>query len=1078
MAFLKRWGGTGGPPSAAGSSASGPQQAGQHGQAVLPREWHAEAEGERYFGLENFGNTCYANSVLQSLYFSKPFRQLVESYHPYGTAPSPPSASQTAFPSPSPPPQPNSPLPSSTSNAALSSLSAASRAAKAVGNALATPYAPIPVTAGNRSPPGRVAAGTGGGRGAIFNPHRRQASVSTTSADPSNPVAGSHEGGFAGGASLSQQTTNSSFTGVGAPVVGQNGILLREPTADSTLLTTLRDLFSAISHQPKSLGTLAPQAFINQLKRDNEFFRSTLHQDAHEFLNYLVNVIAEILEKEEKKRAAEEGRAPSIVGTGFGAHAQTWVHQLFEGTLTNETRCLSCETVTSRDESFLDLSIDIEQHTSVTACLRQFSASEMLCQRNKFSCDKCCGLQEAEKRMKIKKLPNLLALHLKRFKYEESLQRHVKLTYRVVFPFELRLFNTADDVANPDRLYELWAIVVHIGVGPTHGHYITIVKSGKRWIVFDDNNVYPIEQNDIARYFGDTPGHGSGYVLFYQAVDLDYGTFDIPIPQTSSTASATQPRDRTQTSSTTATAPLSSSWTEEDIAPDQSLPPAAISSPAGTTPPPNHEPSPASSAPPSVPAVALVNPTDGPDCGTSTPISLPGAAPPIPRSPSAATSLALSFDTNAPQQRKSSAVSLSGSSTGAPEKENGGSGGWSSLRGRFTRSKSQASTTPRDGRRASIVGTPSGAVDPLPPIDSSELSADEKAGAAEPLTRPSIPAAFTGASPSPDMSSSVELPRTGLNGSHPPPPPSDDDSASMSTTSTPLHPHDSSFASHYSPTQSQRRASLSSTNALDNPSMSSSLSSSGFLPPRHPQPTAPPVPSTVPSSATLAGSANNGTGSKALAGARSFLSRTRSTRPASSHAAFSSLSMSNGSGSGTATPANGYTHGSASTDGSSVGLGLSAGPAAAGLTAPAETEKGSVSNNRLPSSGPSVGVGKRPSTASPIVSSPSASFPVHPTRIDETSATSVSALANGLPTPAPSIAPPAPAEPTPAAPAPVLSKKIMEKRAKEGKKRAEQEAKERAKKEKEREKEAAKAAKELEKQREKEAKVRRKLSLR
>ena len=54
--------------------------------------------------------------------------------------------------------------------------------------------------------------------------------------------------------------------------------------------------------------------------------------------------------------------------------------------------------VTSRDEAFLDLSIDIEQNSSVTACLRQFSASEMLCQRNKFSCDKCCGLQEAEKR--------------------------------------------------------------------------------------------------------------------------------------------------------------------------------------------------------------------------------------------------------------------------------------------------------------------------------------------------------------------------------------------------------------------------------------------------------------------------------------------------------------------------------------------------------------------------------------------------------------------------------------------------------------------------------------------------------
>jgi ubiquitin C-terminal hydrolase len=66
-------------------------------------------------------------------------------------------------------------------------------------------------------------------------------------------------------------------------------------------------------------------------------------------------------------------------------------------------------------------------------------------------------------RMKIKKLPNVLALHLKRFKYQEDVQRYIKLSYRVAFPFELRLFNTVDDAQDPDRLYELFAIIVHVG---------------------------------------------------------------------------------------------------------------------------------------------------------------------------------------------------------------------------------------------------------------------------------------------------------------------------------------------------------------------------------------------------------------------------------------------------------------------------------------------------------------------------------------------------------------------------------------------------------------------------------------
>lgn len=49
---------------------------------------------------------------------------------------------------------------------------------------------------------------------------------------------------------------------------------------------------------------------------------------------------------------------------------------------------------------------------------------------------------------------------------------------------------------------------------------MAVVRDRGRWLLYDDENVEPVDEADIPRYFGDYPA-GAGYVLFYQAVDLD-----------------------------------------------------------------------------------------------------------------------------------------------------------------------------------------------------------------------------------------------------------------------------------------------------------------------------------------------------------------------------------------------------------------------------------------------------------------------------------------------------------------------------------------------------------------------------
>lgn len=309
---------------------------------------------------------------------------------------------------------------------------------------------------------------------------------------------------------------------------------------EESTFTALKDIFMALIASPSRTGVLSPQRFLEIFKRDNEMFRTSMHQDAHEFYGLVLNAVISNVEanaqrmKELAPPPAEDGLVHSMnaavttavnaLGLSNGARSPGtgWVHDIFEGVLTSETKCLTCETASQRDETFLDLSIDLDEHSSVTSCLRKFSAEEMLCERNKFHCDNCGGLQEAEKRMKIKKLPKILALHLKRFKYTEDMTRLQKLFHRVVYPYYLRMFNTTDDAEDPDRLYELYAVVVHIGGNAYHGHYVSVIKTQDRgWLLFDDEMVEPVDKHYVRNFFGDKPGQACAYVLFYQETTVE-----------------------------------------------------------------------------------------------------------------------------------------------------------------------------------------------------------------------------------------------------------------------------------------------------------------------------------------------------------------------------------------------------------------------------------------------------------------------------------------------------------------------------------------------------------------------------
>ncbi|KAJ4421247.1 hypothetical protein N0V82_003879 [Gnomoniopsis sp. IMI 355080] len=436
---------------------------------------------DKFFGLENFGNTCYCNSIVQALYYCETFRNNVVNYPPLSPTDTPNEDRRKVHVTIRPPMN-GTANPSATKQKPLTTSQAMKQRQQ--------------LNAGQLSP------GQQRPEDKPDSPEykKKQAMIK-------GPV-------------LELGVENSGLYGM-----------------DECTFTGLKDIFTALIESRTRTGVLSPQRFLEIFKRDNEMFRNQNHQDAHEFYGLVLNDV--ISNVETSARRLQELEAPRLTNglsqsmdnalgasaalmkaqqaTGAISPGTGWVHDIFEGVLTSETKCLACETASQRDETFLDLSIDLEEHSSVTSCLRKFSDEEMLCERNKFHCDQCGGLQEAEKRMKIKKLPKVMALHLKRFKYTEDFTRLQKLFHRVVYPYHLRMFNTTDDADDPDRLYELYAVVVHIGGNAYHGHYVSVIKTPDRgWLLFDDEMVEPVDKHFVRNFFGDKPGMACAYVLFYQ----------------------------------------------------------------------------------------------------------------------------------------------------------------------------------------------------------------------------------------------------------------------------------------------------------------------------------------------------------------------------------------------------------------------------------------------------------------------------------------------------------------------------------------------------------------------------------
>uniref|UniRef100_A0A672M1K0 Ubiquitin carboxyl-terminal hydrolase n=1 Tax=Sinocyclocheilus grahami TaxID=75366 RepID=A0A672M1K0_SINGR len=142
-------------------------------------------------------------------------------------------------------------------------------------------------------------------------------------------------------------------------------------------------------------------------------------------------------------------------------------------------------------------------------CLAAFFAADELKGDNMYSCERCKKLRNGVKYCKVLRLPEILCIHLKRFRHE--VMYSFKINSHVSFPLEGLALKPFLAKESPSQIttYDLLSVICHHGTAGS-GHYIAYCQNviNGQWYEFDDQYVTEVHETVVQ--------NAEAYVLFYR----------------------------------------------------------------------------------------------------------------------------------------------------------------------------------------------------------------------------------------------------------------------------------------------------------------------------------------------------------------------------------------------------------------------------------------------------------------------------------------------------------------------------------------------------------------------------------
>ncbi|XP_058085773.1 ubiquitin carboxyl-terminal hydrolase 21-like isoform X3 [Magnolia sinica] len=190
--------------------------------------------------------------------------------------------------------------------------------------------------------------------------------------------------------------------------------------------------------------TIIPWKLVENLNYLSSSLQRYRQEDAHEFfqcmLDRLHSCCVDLKPQDESSSLQDD----------------SFINQIFGGRLRSQLRCCNCGHCSDNFEPLIDLSLEIEDTDSVLTALESFTQVEKIEDTETiFTCESCREEVSLEKQLKLDKVPEVVTLHLKRFK---SNGYYIQKIWEFVgYPLELDLqpfVSSSNDDDNVTRVSE------------------------------------------------------------------------------------------------------------------------------------------------------------------------------------------------------------------------------------------------------------------------------------------------------------------------------------------------------------------------------------------------------------------------------------------------------------------------------------------------------------------------------------------------------------------------------------------------------------------------------------------------